>query len=142
MRRTGSEGNIINTSSVAGIRRDSGMYGATKHAVNCINATLRSELEDDPIRVTAIMPGVFATNFTRNVDRSLLEATAAMAGIEHPEFDADGRLPQDQVDRVQAAMAPMIGDVEHIADAVAHVLGLPVELNIEELVIRPQKSMF
>ena len=142
MRRTQSEGNLINISSVAGIRRESGVYGATKHAVNCINSTLRKELEEDRIRVTAILPGVFATNFTRNVDRELIEAMTAMAGIDDLDFDADGRLPQEQIQRVQAAMAPTMGDVDHIADAVAHVIGLPIELNIEELVIRPQKSMF
>lgn len=53
----------MNISSIAATRRESGVYGATKHAVNCINATLRKELEDDTIRVTSIMPGVFATNF-------------------------------------------------------------------------------
>ena len=47
MRATNSEGHIINISSIAAIRRDSGVYGATKHAVNCINASLRGELEDD-----------------------------------------------------------------------------------------------
>jgi len=56
MRTTGSEGNIINTSSIATLRRDSGVYGVTKYAVSCITATLRQELEDDPIRVTAILP--------------------------------------------------------------------------------------
>ena len=142
MRSTGSEGNIINISSTASIRRDSGVYGATKHAVNCINGTLRLELEDDPIRVTAILPGVFATNFTRNVDRELVSGLAAMAGVAEPEFDDDGKLPQDQIDAMQAAMSPTVGDVAHIARAVEFVITQPIELNIEELVIRPQKSLF
>jgi NADP-dependent 3-hydroxy acid dehydrogenase YdfG len=142
MRATGSEGNIVNISSVAAIRRESGVYGATKHAVNCINSTLRLELEDDPIRVTAILPGAFATNFTRNVDRSMVEGLAAMAGVTDIEFDEDGRLPQDQLDQFQAAMSATIGNAEHIARAVEYVITQPIELNIEELVIRPQKSLF
>lgn len=142
MRATGSEGNIVNISSVAAIRRDSGVYGATKHAVNTINATLRSELEDDPIRVTSIMPGVFATNFTRNVDPSLVEGLAAAAGVTEVDFDEDGRLPDDQIARLQAGMATTVGDVEHIARAVEFVVTQPIELNLEELVIRPQKSLF
>ncbi len=142
MRATASQGNIVNISSIATLRRDSGVYGATKYAVNCINATLRKELEDEPIRVTAILPGVFATNFTRNADRELVEGMAAMAGITDVEFDEDGRLPQEQLDQVQAAMSTTFGDVEHIARAVEFVVSQPIELNIEELVIRPQKSLF
>ena len=143
MRSTGSEGNIINISSTASIRRDSGVYGATKHAVNCINGTLRAELEDDPIRVTAILPGVFATNFTRNVDKAMVEGLAAMAGVTTPlEFDDEGRLPQEQIESLQQGMATTVGNVENIARAVEYVVTQPIELCIEELIIRPQKSLF
>ena len=45
-----------------------------------MNATLRLELEDDLIRVTSIMPGVFATNFIRNMDRSMVEAISSSVG--------------------------------------------------------------
>ena len=40
MRKCGAEGYIVNISSIAAQRRDSGVYGATKHAVNCISASL------------------------------------------------------------------------------------------------------
>ncbi len=142
MRARGSEGNIVNISSTAAIRRDSGVYGATKHAVNCINGTLRLELEDDPIRVTAIQPGVFATNFTRNIDRAMVEGLAGAAGLTDLDFDEEGRLPQGQIDQLQAAMSTTVGDVTHIARAVEYVITQPIELNIEELIIRPQKSLF
>ena len=142
MRSTGSEGNIVNISSVAATRRDSGVYGATKHAVNCINATLRTELEDDTIRVTAIMPGVFATNFTRGIDPAVLQGLAAAAGVDRIDLDDEGRMPPEQIERFQAGMAATVGNVEHIARAVEFVITQPVELNIEELVIRPQKSLF
>lgn len=141
MRSTSSQGNIINISSVAAHRRESGVYGATKHAVNCINSTLRKELQDEPIRVTSIMPGVFATNFTRNVDRAMVEGIAGMAGITELEFDEDSRLPQHQIDQIQQALAIGIGDVMHIAKAVEYIILQPSELNIEEIVIRPQKSL-
>lgn len=142
MRATSSHGNIVNISSVAAIRRESGVYGATKHAVNCINATLRQELEDDTIRVTSIMPGAFATNFARNTDRQTLEGFGAMVGITDLEFDDEGRLPQAQIDHFQQAMSTVYGDAEHVAAAVEYVVTQPIELNVEELVIRPQKSMF
>ncbi|MEM7339061.1 MAG: SDR family oxidoreductase [Actinomycetota bacterium] len=142
MRATGSEGNIINISSVAALRRESGVYGATKHAVNCINSTLRHELEDDTIRVTSIMPGAFATNFARNTDRATIEGLAATVGVDNVTIDDSGRIPQAQIDQFQAAMPAAYGDPAHIARAVEYVISQPVELNIEELVIRPQKSLF
>jgi NADP-dependent 3-hydroxy acid dehydrogenase YdfG len=141
MRSTDSEGNIINISSTATLRRDSGMYGATKYAVNCLNGTLREELQDDKIRVTVIKPGVFATNFTRNIDREMVVGLAVAVGVDQPEFDDQGRMPQAQIDRVQAAMSTTIGDVDHIARAVEYVVSQPIEINVEELVIRPQKSL-
>lgn len=141
MRATQSQGNIINISSVAAIRRDSGVYGATKHAVNVLNATMRQELEDDAIRVTSIMPGVFATNFSRNVDDETLNMFAGMAGIDHVERDSEGRVSRDVTEQLAAAMAPTFGDVDQIAKAVEYVVTQPIELNIEEMVIRPQKSL-
>ncbi|MEC8069136.1 MAG: SDR family oxidoreductase [Actinomycetota bacterium] len=140
MRATESQGNIINISSVAAIRRDSGMYGATKHAVNCINASLRSELEDDTIRVTSIMPGVFATNFSRNVGDDMMGMIAGMAGVENVERDAEGRVSRKMLAQLAANMSTTFGDVEDIARTVEFVITQPIHLNIEELVIRPAKS--
>lgn len=140
MRATESQGNIINISSVAAIRRDSGMYGATKHAVNCINASLRSELEDDTIRVTSLMPGVFATNFSRNVGDDMMGMIAGMAGVENVERDAEGRVSREMLAQLAANMSTTFGDVEDIARTVEFVITQPIHLNIEELVIRPAKS--
>jgi NADP-dependent 3-hydroxy acid dehydrogenase YdfG len=142
MRATGSQGNIINISSVAGIRRESGVYGATKHAVNTINSSLRKELEDDTIRITSIMPGVFATNFIRNADRGLIEGLTAMAGINDAPIDSESRLPREQLAQIQQVMSTTMGDETHVARAVEYVVSQPIELNIEELVIRPAKSLF
>ena len=46
MRKCGAEGHVVNISSIAAQRADSGVYGSTKHAVNCISSTLRRELAD------------------------------------------------------------------------------------------------
>ena len=141
MRKTGSEGHIVNISSVAALRRESGMYGATKHAVNCLNSTLRQELESDTIRVTSIMPGAFATNFSRNLDRAVMEGLAASIGINELDFDSEGRLPRATMDAMQQKMKPFMGDAAQVAEAVRYVVTQPIELNIEEIVIRPQKSL-
>ena len=140
MRATESEGNIINISSIAAIRRDSGVYGATKHAVNCINASLRGELEDDAIRVTSIMPGVFATNFSRNIGDDMMGMLAGMAGVENIERDAEGRVDREVLQQLAGNVGNLFGDVEDIARAVEYVITQPIHLNVEELVIRPQKS--
>ena len=82
MRRTGSGGHIINISSIGALKPESGVYGSTKATVNYLNEGLREELEGDDIRVTAIMPGVTATNFVRNLDESSVQMIGAMVGIE------------------------------------------------------------
>ena len=116
------------------------MYGATKHAVNCINASLRSELEDDTIRVTSIMPGVFATNFSRNVGDDMMGMIAGMAGVENVERDDEGRVSREMLAQLAANMSTTFGNVKDIARTVEFVIMQPIHLNIEELVIRPAKS--
>jgi NADP-dependent 3-hydroxy acid dehydrogenase YdfG len=66
-----SHGHIVNISSVAAQRNNTGVYGSTKHALNVIPSSSRDKLEEDTIRVTNVMPGVTATNFARNVDPNL-----------------------------------------------------------------------
>ena len=56
MRACGAHG-IVNISSSAGRREATGVYGATKWAVNAIATSLRKELENDTIRIVNILPG-------------------------------------------------------------------------------------
>ena len=141
MRRSGSKGHILNISSVAALRRDSGVYGATKHAVNTINATLRVELENDPIRVTSVMPGVFASNFIRNMDRDFVMGVAGSIGMEDVEFDQEGKLDRATLQKLHARMVDSIGNPQEIADAILYIVQTPHAVNIEEFVIRPAKAL-
>jgi NADP-dependent 3-hydroxy acid dehydrogenase YdfG len=141
MRETGSQGHILNISSVAALRRDSGVYGATKHAVNTINATLRVELENDPIRVTSIMPGVFASNFIRNMDRDFVMGVAGSLGMQDIRFDNEGKVDRATLETLHSRMADSIGDPQEIADAVLYIVQTPHTVNVEELVIRPAKAL-
>jgi NADP-dependent 3-hydroxy acid dehydrogenase YdfG len=141
MRSTDSTGHILNISSTATLRRDSGVYGATKYAVNTINSTLRAELENDPIRVTSIMPGVFASNFVRNMDREFVMGVAQSIGMGDVAFDADGKLDRETLTELHARMSDSIGDPGEIARAILYIVQTPPELNIEELVIRPAKAL-
>lgn len=140
MRAKGNEGHIVNISSIAAHRRDSGVYGATKHAVNCISASLRQELEDDRIRVVTIMPGAIATSFARNFEPDFLRGLVAATGID-VEIQQGERLPDDVLEKVQQLMEPMLCAPEAVADTVLYAVSLPIQINIEELVVRPPKQL-
>ena len=139
MRATGNHGHIINVSSVAALSPDSGVYGATKHAVNVITNTLRHELLEDPIKVTSIMPGLVATNIGRNVDPAILEGLVAMSGFD-VEVVPGERLPDDVLEGAQEAMSDFIIKPDDVADAVIFALTRPGRVHIPEIVIRPNKD--
>jgi NADP-dependent 3-hydroxy acid dehydrogenase YdfG len=96
MRETGSGGHIVNISSIAALRTEAGVYGATKAAVNYLTTAMRQELEEDDIRVTSLMPGVVGTNFARHAEPETLETIAALSGTE-AEIVQGERLPDDVV---------------------------------------------
>jgi NADP-dependent 3-hydroxy acid dehydrogenase YdfG len=139
MRDVGNTGHIVNVSSVAALRPDSGVYGATKHAVNVITETLRLELVDDPIQVTSIMPGLVATNIGRNVDPELLAGIVAMSGIE-VEIVPGERLPDDVLEAAQVVLADIMITPDDVADAVMYAVTRPAHVHIPEIVIRPNKN--
>lgn len=68
--RTQGSGAIVNIGSVAGriARPWSGIYDATKHALEAVTDALRGELRPFGIRVTLIRPGYIATEFVDAAD--------------------------------------------------------------------------
>jgi NADP-dependent 3-hydroxy acid dehydrogenase YdfG len=140
MRACGAEGHVVNVSSIAALRRDSGVYGSTKHAVNAISATLRNELEDDPIGVVTIMPGAIATNFARNFDPEFLEGFVKMTGVD-VEVKKGEKLPDELLDKLQPMLAQLLGDPQDIADAVLYAVTQPARVNVEQSVVRPPKQL-
>lgn len=140
MRRCGAEGHIVNISSIAAQRRDSGVYGATKHAVNCISATLRSELEDDTIRVVNVMPGAIATNFARNFDPEFVAGIVKAAGAD-VTVEKGEKLPDEVIEKLQPAMKQLLGAAEDVADAVLYAVTRPIHVNVADIVVRPPKQM-
>lgn len=140
MRECGAEGHIVNISSVAALNRESGVYGATKHAVNCITQTLRKELEDEPIRVVSIMPGAIATNFARNFEPEFIKSIGATVGIEL-DLAKGEKIPDEVLEKVQPALEQMLGAPQDVADAVLYAVSAPIRLNIAELVVRPAKQL-
>jgi NADP-dependent 3-hydroxy acid dehydrogenase YdfG len=140
MRRTGTEGHVVNISSVAGLTPDSGVYGATKHAVNVISNTLRNELEDDTIRVVNVMPGAVATNFARTMDPEVLRGIAAMVGLE-AELTPGEKIPDEVLEAAQRSLEQFLAAPEDVADAVLYAVSQPIRVNVSEVVVRPPKRL-
>jgi NADP-dependent 3-hydroxy acid dehydrogenase YdfG len=128
MRRQSSPGHLINISSLAGRNDCYGAYSVSKAAVNQLGRVLRKELEQDDIRVTTIIPGGFATHLARGFSEAYMAhfATAAAA----VGFDPEG-----------ADSQRILGNPQHVADMVRYVLEQPIDLNLEEITIRPALSL-
>jgi NADP-dependent 3-hydroxy acid dehydrogenase YdfG len=137
MRATGQPGHIINTSSVAALSPESGVYGATKHAVNVITNSLRAELDNDPIQITSVMPGLVATNLGRE-NPEIVAGIVAMSGIQH-DIKKGERLPDEILETGQFVLSDFIIKPDDIADAVMYVLSVPGTVDITEIVVRPNK---
>ncbi len=140
MRKCGAHGHIVNISSIAAQRADSGVYGATKHAVSCISSTLRRELEEDSIRVVNILPGAVATNFARNFDPTFVAGFVQATGMK-VDVKRGERLPDEVMEKLQPAMRQVLASPEAVADAVLYAVTQPIEVNIAELVVRPAKHL-
>jgi len=137
MRATGTPGHIINTSSIAALSPESGVYGATKHAVNVITNSLRQELDNDPIQISSVMPGLVATNLGRE-NPEILAGIVAMSGVDH-DIKKGERLPDEILESGQAVLSDFIIKPDDIADAVLYVLGVPGTVDVTEIVVRPNK---
>jgi NADP-dependent 3-hydroxy acid dehydrogenase YdfG len=140
MRACRAQGHIVNISSIAAQRPDSGVYGATKHAVNCISATLRRELEEDSIRVVNVMPGAIATNFARNFDPKFVAGIAKAAGAE-VEVKKGERLPDAVFQQLSQRMQQTLLAPEDVASAVLFAVTQPIHVNVLDLVVRPAKQL-
>lgn len=140
MRQCGAHGHIVNVSSIAAQRADSGVYGSTKHAVNCISSTLRRELEEDTIRVVNIMPGAIATNFARNFDPAFVAGFIQATGTQ-VEVKRGERLPDAVMEQLQPMMQQVLGSAAAVADAVLYAVTQPIHVNVAEIVVRPPKQL-
>jgi NADP-dependent 3-hydroxy acid dehydrogenase YdfG len=140
MRTCNAEGHIVNISSVSAQRNNTGVYGATKHAVNVISSSLREELEEDTIRVTNVMPGAIATNFARNFDRDFVNQILKMAGMDI-EVQAGEHLPHAVLETLPQKTKQLLGNPNDVAKAVIYAVTQPIEVNIADIVVRPPRAM-
>ena len=140
MRKCGAQGHIVNMSSVSAQRRNSGVYGATKHAVNVISASLRDELEEDDIRVTNVLPGATATNFARHFPAPFVDKIIEMSGTELTPKEGD-HYSAETLDGLAKNMSKNLCSTDDIANAVMYAVTQPITVNIADIVVRPPRAM-
>jgi NADP-dependent 3-hydroxy acid dehydrogenase YdfG len=140
MRECKADGHIVNISSIAALRPDSGVYGATKHAVTAISHTLRRELEEDAIRVVDVRPGAIGTNFARNFDPAFVANFARAAGLDLQPKRGE-RLPDEVMDKLQPMMKQVLASADDVARAVLYAVTQPITVNVSEIVVRPPKQL-
>nr|BAN20118.1 hypothetical protein [Riptortus pedestris] len=111
MKPNAAEGHIINISSIYGHLNQPmsiiGLYSATKHALNILSVTTRSQLkaENIPIRLTTVSPG-------------LVKSEMSAGFVDHLKLG-------------QYVLA------EDIADSVAFAIASPSHVNISDIRVEP-----
>jgi NADP-dependent 3-hydroxy acid dehydrogenase YdfG len=140
MRFSGTSGHIVNVSSVSAQRNNSGVYGATKHAVNVISSSLRDELEEDDIRVTNVLPGATSTNFARNFPPEFVHQFIAASGLDI-DFTPGEHLPAETLEAMADNLKKMLCQPTDVANAVFYAVSQPINVNIAEIVVRPPRAM-
>jgi 3-hydroxy acid dehydrogenase / malonic semialdehyde reductase len=110
-----NEGFIVNIGSTAGkeVYKNGNVYCASKFAVNALNKSMRLDLNDYNIRVSAIHPGMVETEFSE------------------VRFKGD----TERAKSVYTSLTPL--QATDIADIIYFVISRPYYVNIEELVVYP-----
>ncbi|MDQ5834872.1 MAG: SDR family NAD(P)-dependent oxidoreductase [Actinomycetota bacterium] len=113
-------GDIVNISSVAGIRANAGaaVYNMTKFGVHGFSEALRQEALHSGIRVTTVAPGFVETELQGHNRNPVVRQSMNKA--------------REQIGDVLSA-----GD---IADAVLYAVSRPAHVCVNEVVVRPTKQ--
>jgi NADP-dependent 3-hydroxy acid dehydrogenase YdfG len=109
-------GDIVNISSVAGrvARAGSGVYNASKWAVNAFSESLRQEVTTQGVRISLVEPGAVDTELRTHITQDQAREAS---------------------DRYAQAMRQLQSD--DIARAVRYVVTQPAHVAINEVLVRP-----
>jgi NADP-dependent 3-hydroxy acid dehydrogenase YdfG len=110
---------LVNVSSIAGRRATtgSGVYNATKFAVNAFTESLRQEVTERHVRVSVIEPGAVATELASHLREEVRDQIARSFG---------------DLERLEA---------DDVADAISYVVTRPRRVAINEVLIRPTEQV-
>ena len=113
--RAQGSGRILNIGSIGGFAAiaSSGIYGATKFAVEGITEALAAELADSGITATVVEPGAFRTDFL----------TPGSLRIVGPSIDAYASSAHAVIDKLSAMDGGQPGDPAKAATAILEVAG-------------------
>jgi NADP-dependent 3-hydroxy acid dehydrogenase YdfG len=106
---------LVNVSSLSGriVRKGSGVYNATKHAMNAYSESLRQEVAGRRVRVSLLEPAAVATElFPPEVRRRHVEEDGAYERLTS----------------------------EDVADAVGYIVTRPRHVAVSELLVRPTEQ--
>jgi 3-hydroxy acid dehydrogenase / malonic semialdehyde reductase len=109
-------GHIVNIGSIAGkeVYTNGNVYCGTKHMVDALNLSMRRELAEHNIKVSAVNPGAVETEFSIvRLNGNVQKAKKVYEGFEN----------------LVAA---------DIADAIHYVISRPDHVNINDLIIMPK----
>jgi NADP-dependent 3-hydroxy acid dehydrogenase YdfG len=104
---------LVNVSSLSGriVRKEAGVYNATKHAMNAYSESLRQEVAGRRVRVSVLEPAAVATE---------------LFAAEVPRRPAQGTFRR---------LAPA-----DVADAIGYVVTRPPHVAVSELLVRPAEQ--
>lgn len=139
MRRCGAHGHIVNISSSASRHGGSGIYGATKTAVNAIATSLRQELDRDTICVVNVIPGPTATNLGRH-QPEVIRGIARAVGADL-DLNLDQPLSPEILDQVAAQAGGLLASADDVARTVIFAISQPIELDIFEVSVLPRRPL-
>ncbi|MFT5723655.1 MAG: 3-hydroxy acid dehydrogenase/malonic semialdehyde reductase [Bacteroidia bacterium] len=109
-------GHIVNIGSIAGkeVYPNGNVYCGTKHMVDALNKSMRRELAEHGIKVSAVNPGAVETEFSLvRLHGNTEKAKTVYDGFENLV-------------------------AEDIADAVYYIISRPEHVNINDLIIMPK----
>jgi NADP-dependent 3-hydroxy acid dehydrogenase YdfG len=109
---------LVNISSVAGrvVRAGSGVYNASKWAVNAFSESLRQEVTQRHVRVSLVEPGAVATELSSHNKPEIRELIRQRFG---------------NIERLEA---------DDIADAIRYIVTRPRHVAINEILVRPTEQ--
>jgi NADP-dependent 3-hydroxy acid dehydrogenase YdfG len=109
-------GDVVNISSVAGrvARRGSGVYNASKWAVNAFSESLRQEVTTRGVRISLVEPGAVDTELRTHITQ-----------------------PQAREDSARYAEGIRQLRSEDVARAILYVVTQPSHVAINEVLVRP-----